>query len=139
MGVGPDHFHGQIHKKIWNAAAKLADAGSPVNIMTVKDVTEGCGMLLNELLDQGYSPSMLGYYVPKLEETRLKRSVFLRYYNALEHFSHDMSAKDTTMPSSISATTCQPRTCFRGLRMTSTRSPRPTQGQQTRRMAGNAS
>ena len=94
MGVGPDHFHGQIHKKIWNAAAKLADAGSPVNIMTVKDSTEGCGMLLNELLDQGYSPSMLGYYVPKLEETRLKRSVFLRYYNALEHFSHDMSAKE---------------------------------------------
>lgn len=94
MGVGPDHFHGQIHKKVWNAAAKLADAGSPINIMTVKDSTEGCGMLLNELLDQGYSPSMLGYYVPKLEETRLKRSVFLRYYNALEHFSHDMSAKD---------------------------------------------
>lgn len=94
LGVQSDHFHGALHKKVWDAAVKLSEQNNEVNYLTVRDQSQGAGMLLNNLCSEGYPSSMLSYYYPKLEEVRVKRSVFERYWNALENFKEDLPSKE---------------------------------------------
>jgi len=94
LGVTADHFHGIHHRKLWEAACDLSEHSVEVNYISVRDKVKSAAMLVNKLCSDGYSPTMLSYHFPRLEETRLKRNVFQRYWNALENFSEDLPAKE---------------------------------------------